>query len=88
MELDGVLKFNVDGVTRGKLGPSGIGGVLLNCRGEVIYIFSRNVGIKDSNEAEVLPILEALNVYSFLFKGRLCNDPNLGPIGNKKGMRL
>lgn len=52
-----VLKFNVDGVTRGP-GMAGIGSVLQNWREKLIYMFSKNVGIKDSNEAEVLAILE------------------------------
>jgi hypothetical protein len=31
----GVLKFNVDGATKGKSGPAGIGGVLHDNKGEV-----------------------------------------------------
>ena len=58
-----VLKFNVDGVARGKQGLASIGGVLRNHKGEVMYMFSKHVGIKDSNEAEVLVILEALRIY-------------------------
>lgn len=46
------LKFNVDG----KPGPAGIGGVLCNSNGEVLFMFSKNVGICDSNEPEVLAI--------------------------------
>ena len=48
----GVLKFNVDGATRGKPGLVGIGGVLRNHKGEVMYMFSKHVGIKDSKEAD------------------------------------
>lgn len=59
----GVLKFNVDGAARGKQGLASIGGVLRNHKGEVMYMFSKHVGIKDSNEAEVLVILEALRIY-------------------------
>ena len=36
---------------------------LRNHKGEVIYIFSTHVATKDSNEAEVLTILEALCIY-------------------------
>lgn len=41
---DGILKFNVDGVTRGKPKLAGIGGVLYNSEGKVLFMFSKNVG--------------------------------------------
>lgn len=47
----GVLKFNVDRATRGKPGLTGIGGVLCNNNGEVLFRFSKNGGVCDSNEA-------------------------------------
>ena len=53
----------MDGAAKGKWGLAGIGGVLRNHKGEIIYMFSKHVGIKDSNEAEVLAILEALLIY-------------------------
>ena len=59
----GTLKFNVDGVAKGNVGLAGIGGVIRNHKGEVKYIFSKHVGIKDSNEAKVLAILEAPRIY-------------------------
>ena len=61
--LFGVLKFNVAGEARGKPSSAGIGSALRNYKGEVLHIFSKHVGIKDSNEAEVLAILEALHIY-------------------------
>ena len=57
------LKCNVDGVARGKPGPAVIGGILRNYKGEVLFMFSKYIGIKDSNEAEVLAILEALRIF-------------------------
>lgn len=36
----GVLKFNVDGEAREKTGPAGLGGVLRNGKGEVLFMFS------------------------------------------------
>lgn len=49
----------MDGTTRGRLGPPGIKGVLhSDGGGDILCIFSKGVGIKDSNEAEVLEILE------------------------------
>ena len=65
------LKFNVDGAAKGKLGPADIGGVLRNGKGEVLFMFSKNVGIKESNEAKVLAILEALRIFSFTLKENL-----------------
>lgn len=59
----GVLKFNVHGALMGKPGL-GIGGVFRNCRGEVLLMFSKNVGVRDSKAAEVLAILEVLRLFS------------------------
>ena len=64
--LDDVLKFNVDGAARGKPGPAYIGGVLRNIEGGLNFAFSVNVGMKESNEAEFLAILQALLIF-FLF---------------------
>lgn len=41
-----------------------IGGVLRNSNGEVLLFFSKNVGVKESNEDKVLVILEALQLFS------------------------
>lgn len=51
-----------------KLGPAGICGVLINHKGVVLYMFSKNVSIKDSNEAVILAILEALCIYHRSFQ--------------------
>lgn len=56
---DGILKFNVEGVARGKPKLAGIGGVLYNSEGKVLFMFSKNEGVKESNE-EVLDIQEEL----------------------------
>lgn len=61
--LEGGLKFNVDGSARGKPGPAGVGGVHRNDQGAVLVLFSKNVGLMESNEAEVVAILEALRVF-------------------------
>lgn len=52
-----------DGAARGKLGHACIGGVLRNNKGEVLFMFSKSVGTKDSYEAEVVAILEALRTF-------------------------
>lgn len=57
----GSSKFNVDGAARGK--PSSVRiGVLRNCKRDALFMFSKNVGVKNSNEAKVLAILEALHL--------------------------
>ncbi|XVF07321.1 hypothetical protein REPUB_Repub06bG0128200 [Reevesia pubescens] len=48
------LKFNVDGFVMGKLEPGGIGGVLRNEDGIMLLVFSKSVGIVDSNTSEFL----------------------------------
>lgn len=55
------LKFNVDGATKGKPRSAGIGGVLLNHRSEILYFSTEPIGIKDSNEAELVAIKKALH---------------------------
>ena len=62
----GCLKFNVVGATCSKPRAAGIGGVLRNHKGEVLYMFSKNV--RDSNEAEALAVLEALRICCRSFK--------------------
>ncbi|XXG72211.1 hypothetical protein AAC387_Pa07g1359 [Persea americana] len=59
----GVLKFNVDGASSGKPGPACIGGVLRNFKGKVLIMFSKHIRICDSNEVEVLAILEAFHLF-------------------------
>lgn len=69
--LEGVLKFNVDSAKRGKPEPTGIG-VLRNSKGEVVlFLFPKNVGIKGSNETEVVAILEALHRFATSFQDKL-----------------
>lgn len=57
------MKFSIDGAGKGKLGLAGIGCVLHNGKGDVMMKFSKSIGVKDSNEAEVLAILEALCMF-------------------------
>lgn len=60
----GVLKFNVDGAARVKpgLAGNGIRGALRIHKGKVLFMFSKHVKFKESNETEVLAILEALHL--------------------------
>lgn len=58
----GTLKFNVDGASRGKSGPAGIGGVLRDHSGSTRVVFSESVGIMESNEAALLSIRRTLTL--------------------------
>ena len=50
-------------VRQGKPRPSGIRSVLRDDKGDVLLMFSKNIVVKESNEAEVLAILEALRLF-------------------------
>ncbi|OMO63114.1 hypothetical protein COLO4_32709 [Corchorus olitorius] len=60
----GSLKFNVDGSAFGKHGPAGIGGVLRDEEGNTLVVFSKSIGVADSNFAEVMAIREAFIIFS------------------------
>lgn len=47
-----------------KLDLPEIRGVLRNCKGDVLIMLSKYVGVCDSNEAQVLAILEGLRLFS------------------------
>ena len=57
------LKFNVDGSSKGKPGLAGIGGVLRDYSGKVKAIFSKAIGLTDSNVAELLAVSKALRIF-------------------------
>ncbi|KAK1562591.1 hypothetical protein Q3G72_014539 [Acer saccharum] len=57
--LDGILKFNVDGSSRGNPGPSGIGGIMRDSKGDILCIFSSYIGFGLSTLAEIQAILKA-----------------------------
>lgn len=67
----GEMKFNVDGASRGKPGPIGIGGVLRDHLSHFSWVFSESVGIRDSNKAKLLSIRRALNISVGLGGGKL-----------------
>ncbi|XP_011008504.1 PREDICTED: uncharacterized protein LOC105113854 [Populus euphratica] len=67
-----VLKWNVDGSSIGKPRLAGIGGALHNHKGLVLGFFSAPVGIKDSNEAELLDFLHIwTRCLSLMFRAML-----------------
>lgn len=73
----GVLRFNVDKADRGK---PGIAGVLHNFMGEAVLMLSKNVDVKEFNEAEVMEILEALRLFSCSFRARLIVESDSGNV--------
>ena len=66
------LKFNLDGLARGKPGPAGIGGVLRDYRGKVLCLFLICVGSQDSNTDELMAIEKtcSLCASNSILKGR------------------
>ncbi|KAK2640308.1 hypothetical protein Ddye_028103 [Dipteronia dyeriana] len=60
------LRFNVDGSVLRNLGPAGIGGVLRNCDGKVLCMFSCYIGIQDPNSAELVAIHKACALCFFI----------------------
>ena len=57
------MKFNVDDSSKGKPRPAGIGGVLRDSSTIVKIIFSKSIGVADSNVAELLAIREAMGIF-------------------------
>ena len=56
----------------GKPGPAGVGGVLRDMNGRVRGMFSVNIGVADSNFAELYAILEALELFMSFEEGNGC----------------
>eukprot|EP00253_Pinus_taeda_P011321 PITA_11321 len=56
----GFLKLNFDGASRGNPGLAGIGGVIRNHRGEILYIYSQALGEATNNEMEFAAMEKAL----------------------------
>lgn len=72
----GILKFNVDGASRGRAGPTGIGGVLHNDKGKIFgNVFQRcmmqiregPLGHCSSNKSQLYGMSKSRTILSFLF---------------------
>lgn len=57
---DEFIKINIDGSSRVNPGPTGVGGVGRNSRGEVVFFFSVHKGWQSNNFMEGFAILYAL----------------------------
>ena len=56
----GWFKLNTDGSSLGNPGCSGVGGIIRNDRGLMVYAFNSSIGIGTSNRAELLAVLQGL----------------------------
>lgn len=65
------FKLNVERAARGKPRPSGIGGVLRDVARTSSLVFSKPVGRRDSNEADLLVIRRALTLWVPMRYGNL-----------------
>ncbi|XVF82575.1 hypothetical protein PTKIN_Ptkin16aG0060800 [Pterospermum kingtungense] len=63
VSMMGAVKFNVDGLSMGKLGLIGIGGVLRDHSGDELARFFKSIGVEDSNFAELMAIREAMVIF-------------------------
>ena len=54
----------MDGSARGKPDPAVIGGVLRDCMAATKVVFSKAIGVADSNVAELVAIGEALRIFA------------------------
>lgn len=61
----------MDEAVRGKPGPAVVRGVLCNNDGKVLAMISKHVGCMESNEVEVVAILEALRLFASSFNSKL-----------------
>lgn len=68
------MKLNVDGEARGKPGPARIGGELRNHDWTISIMFSELVGIRDSNEVEILNIRRALTIWKIHGQRKLVKE--------------
>ncbi|KAK0571229.1 hypothetical protein LWI29_012821 [Acer saccharum] len=57
------LYFNIDGSVMGSLGPAGIGGVLCDNMGKILFVFSSHAGVQYVILAELLAILRACELF-------------------------
>ena len=60
----GLMRLNVDGSAMGKPGAAALGGVLCDHVGAFKGVFSKSIGIEDSNFVEFMAIKEGLSLFS------------------------
>jgi hypothetical protein len=56
------IKLNFDGASKGNPGPVGGRGVFMNDRGEILYIYTLNLGYTTNNTTELSAMIEGLEI--------------------------
>ncbi|XP_041009412.1 uncharacterized protein LOC121253465 [Juglans microcarpa x Juglans regia] len=62
----GWFKLKTNGSSLGNPGSSGVGGIIRNERGHMVYAFNSHIGFGSNNIAELLAILQGLKAYKDL----------------------
>ncbi|XP_077225513.1 uncharacterized protein LOC143858674 isoform X3 [Tasmannia lanceolata] len=73
----GFIKLNFDSSSLGNPGPSGIGGVLRNENGEVVWAFAGPIGVADALEAEVRAVHQGMILLGQEILGNLVVEGDL-----------
>ena len=61
------IKLNFDGASKGNPGPAGGEGVFRNSQGEILHIYTINLGHSTNNSAELNAMVKGLNIA--IYKG-------------------
>ena len=59
------INLNFDGASKGNLGPTGGGGVFWNSQGEILHIYTINLGHSTNNVAELNAMVKGLNIAKY-----------------------
>lgn len=74
MTKDNKIVVYTDGGSRGNPGPSGVGVVIANSRGQAIKKYSHEIGVRTNNEAEYEAVIFALQKIRHLFGKQKTRD--------------
>jgi ribonuclease HI len=56
------IKLNFDGASKGNPGPAGEGGVFRNSQGEILHIYTINLGHSTNNASKLNAMVKGLNI--------------------------
>lgn len=71
---EGWFKLNIDGASKSNPGAAGIGGVIMNHKGDFIAAFAKNIGIATNNKAEVWALVQGLKIAAQMERSRIIID--------------
>lgn len=57
-----LIKLNLNGASKGNPGPAGSGGVFRNSQGEILHIYTINLGHSTNNAAKLNAMVKGLNI--------------------------